>query len=266
MTKGTLKKIKGKLNEQNQVLYWMPIGEQEVYLNDLVGQEITLNFTGNIYCIDTGKKISKSYNNGFCYESYITRAACDICIMQPEKCHFHLGTCREPVWGENHCFIPHIVYLANTSNLKVGITRGTQVPTRWIDQGASEAIKLLEVPNRYAAGLIEVKLKEKFSDKTNWKKMLESEGQSMDLESLRSELQKVFLEEFKEYNAIWCESEKQIINFPLEHRPRSFKSTNFDKVDVVSGVLKAIKGQYLFINDEVINIRRHQGYEIEFLY
>jgi hypothetical protein len=62
---------------------------------------------------------------------------------------------------------PHIVYL-----VKRGKSRGdskTQVPTRWIDQGAIEAVSIVEVPNRYLAGITEVALNY-YADKTNGEK------------------------------------------------------------------------------------------------
>src|SRR5690606_22023386 len=132
-------------------------------------------------CIDTGRKIKKSYGQGFSFESFMTLAQCDTCIVRPELCHFQKGTCREPDWGEKNCIQPHIVYLANSSGLKVGITRKSQVPTRWIDQGASAAIALFEVKERKLSGLVEIELAKKLNDKTNWREMLKGDGGDVDL-------------------------------------------------------------------------------------
>ena len=115
-------------------------------------------------------------------------AQCDICIVRPEKCHYHEGTCREPDWADDHCMQPHIVYLANSSGVKVGITRHTQIPTRWIDQGASQALQIFRVPHRYLSGLVEVALKEHVSDRTDWRRMLKGSPKPVDLEQRRDEL------------------------------------------------------------------------------
>lgn len=258
-----LRKIRTDLIDNN-VEYFL--GKEDINLNSLIGNHISLKFTGNIYCIDTGKKITKSYGNGFSYESFISKAQCDVCIMQPEKCHYHLGTCREPQWGEKHCFQSHIVYLSMTPEVKVGITRKTQIPTRWIDQGASFALAIIEVPNRLASGLIEELLKNDLSDKTHWKKMLSSDATEESLKELAKSIITKYEKEILEFGGVILEDDVQQIYYPISKRPESFKSTNFDKEELVSGNLIGIKGQYLFIDQKVINIRRHQGYEVEIDY
>ncbi len=261
--KGTLLKLRSKLS-RGKVSYTLPIGSDEVELNDLIGKNISLEFTGNIYCIDSGKKIKKSYNNGYSYESFISKAACDTCIVQPEKCHYHLGTCREPLWGEEHCMIPHYIYLSVTSGIKVGITRSTQIPTRWIDQGAEQAIIMLEVPNRFSAGKVEVLLKSEFADKTAWRKMLSSSPEDIDLEKISKTIIKKYKKEFESYGVKVPDLKKQKIKFPIENYPEKISSLGFDKTALIEGKLEGIKGQYLYINRKVLNIRKHQGYEIVF--
>lgn len=167
---GTLSKLKSTLVEPIQ--YQLPVGDNLVSLNDYFGKPITLTFTGNIFCSNCGKKTKKSYSQGHCYVCMKKLASCDMCIMKPETCHFDQGTCREPKWGEENCMIPHYVYLANTSGLKVGITRHTQIPTRWIDQGATQALPIFKVQTRHQSGLVEVALAQFIADKTNWRNML----------------------------------------------------------------------------------------------
>ena len=130
---GALRKMRVKADDP--VSYWLPVGNREIELASLLGQSISLEYDGHINCIECGRSTRKSFNQGYCFPCLRALAACDMCIVKPELCHFHLGTCREPNWGEQHCMQPHVVYLANSSALKVGVTRQSQVPTRWIDQG-----------------------------------------------------------------------------------------------------------------------------------
>ena len=147
---GAVEKLTAQLDQNNIVQYQLPLasidadGEsQYIALNPLIGKKLTLNFHDKIACKHCGNKTKKSYSQGFCYPCMAKLAQCDMCIMKPETCHHHLGTCREPEWGEKHCMVDHYVYLSNTSALKVGITRHTQIPTRWIDQGATQAFPFL---------------------------------------------------------------------------------------------------------------------------
>ena len=144
---GRLRKMPAEAGDP--VAYNLAIGDKRITLNDLIGHKVRLNFDGVIRCIHCDRTTKKSFNQGYCYPCFRKLAACDSCIMSPEKCHYHLGTCREPEWGEANCMVEHVVYLANSSGLKVGITRATQVPTRWIDQGAVTAIPMLRVASRY---------------------------------------------------------------------------------------------------------------------
>ena len=127
------------------VNYEMPLGESRVPMNPLVGQRLVLEYLGKINCLHCGRKTNKSFNQGYCYPCFTRLAQCDSCIVSPEKCHYAAGTCREPEWGEANCMIDHVVYLANTSGLKIGITRNTQVPTRWMDQGAIQSLPIFRV-------------------------------------------------------------------------------------------------------------------------
>jgi hypothetical protein len=179
MKSGLIQKMHTTLNGVNAI-YNLPIGDEIINMNELIGKKISLSFNGEIRCFECGIKIKKSYSQGFCYPCCISLAKCDLCIMKPETCHHHLGTCREPLWGLENCFSQHIIYLANSSGLKVGITRASNIPSRWIDQGAISAIPLMSVDTRLKSGIIEDSLKEFVADKTNWRKMLKNEVAEVD--------------------------------------------------------------------------------------
>ena len=155
---GIIQKMSSKLS--SPVQYFLPLSQQDIHLNPLIGKQITLQFTGHIQCLHCGKRISKSYGQGYCYDHFMSLAQNDACMMSPEKCHFSKGTCRDNLFAERVCNQGHYVYLSNTSNVKVGITRTTQIPTRWIDQGANEAILIARVSSRYLAGCVETVCKQ----------------------------------------------------------------------------------------------------------
>jgi len=264
MIKGNIRKLKTTL--EDIVKYELPLSDELVHLNPLIGKSISLTHSGNIFCIDTGKKIKKAYGQGYSWDSFITLPECDQCIVKPELCHYAKGTCRDSSWGEKHCMQPHVIYLSLTSDLKIGITRRTQVPTRWIDQGAIRAIKLCEVKDRLTSGLIESEIAKSMSDKTNWRKMLKNEYPEIDLLEAKNEILKKFDTLFKKYEIIVLDDEITNINFPVENYPEKVSSFNFDKNPVIEGVLKGIKGQYLIFEKGVINMRKFQGYEISIEY
>lgn len=267
---GTLRKMTTEL--QLPVKYQLPLGEQLIELNPFIGKNIKLSYTGNITCVHCQRSIKKSFNQGFCYPCFISLAQCDMCIMKPETCHYAEGTCREPSWGEEFCFQPHYVYLANSSGVKVGITRHTQVPTRWIDQGAVQALPILKAQSRYISGLLEVVIAEHVSDKTSWQGMLKNLQEPVDLLAKRDELlllcQKplaAITEKFGEQAFGLLPEERPVdIQYPAMQYPAKVKSFNFDKVAEVEGILQGIKGQYLLLDTGVINIRKFTGYEVEF--
>ena len=266
---GTLSKLKAQLT--NPIQYQLPVGDELINLNDFMGKTITLTHTGNIFCSNCGKKTKKSYSQGHCFVCMKKLASCDMCIMKPETCHYDQGTCREPEWGENNCFVPHYVYLANTSGLKVGITRHTQIPTRWIDQGATQALPIFKVQTRLQSGLVEVALAEFIADKTNWRNMLKGISVDADLKAAAAHLIpqiQAKLDELAElFGATAIEKlDEDVIDlsFPVETFPSKVTSFNFDKNPEVSGVLQGIKGQYLIFDTGVINIRKFTSYEVSF--
>ncbi len=266
---GPLRKMVAKLDEQGQVSYQLPIGEQLLPLNELIGQSLSLHYHQHISCSHCGKKTNKSYSQGFCFPCMQKLAQCDMCIMKPETCHFAKGTCREPQWGETHCFIPHYVYLANTSGLKVGITRHSQVPTRWIDQGATQALPLFKVNTRLQSGLVEIALAEFIADKTNWRAMLKGDADTIDLQEKARQLVPLISDKLNDIRLTFGEDAVELLQadevsltFPVQAFPKKITSHNFDKTDVVGGTLMGIKGQYLLFDTGVINIRKFTSYHI----
>lgn len=262
MKTGSLRKLKAK--HQDIVQYYLPLGDEEVSLNDYIGKKVSLKFTGNIYCIDTGKKIKKAYGQGYSWESFVTLPECDQCIVQPELCHYASGTCRDSEWGDKHCMQPHVIYLSLTSGTKVGITRKTQVPTRWIDQGAVKAIKLCEVINRLTSGLVEIEIAKELGDKTNWRNMLKNVHPEVDLLELKKEVLKKYKSLLEKNKATILDDEIYTFNYPVETYPTKVTSFNFLKDPNIEDVLVGIKGQYLIFKSGVINIRKYQGYEVTF--
>ncbi|MGB2079383.1 MAG: DUF2797 domain-containing protein, partial [Vibrio sp.] len=177
---GTLTKMAAHL-DNDLTQYQVVIGEQNVDLNPYLNKTVRFEYTGNIFCSACGKKTKKSYAQGHCFVCMRKLASCDMCIMKPETCHYDQGTCREPSWGEANCMVDHYVYLSNTSSVKVGITRHTQIPTRWIDQGATQGLPIFKVKTRQLSGLIEVELAKLISDKTNWRTLLKQDGEPLPL-------------------------------------------------------------------------------------
>ena len=260
MYKGTIRKMNTKLTDS--VEYTLPIGEHKINMSSLIGEDIKLIYSGNIYCISCGNRTAKSFGQGFCYPCFRDSPMAAECIIRPELCRAHLGEGRDAEWEKKHHLRTHYVYLALSSGLKVGVTRGDQIPTRWIDQGASAGLILAEVPNRFLAGCIEVELKQYVSDKTNWQRMLKNEIADKDLIADKEILAGKLPNELKQY--VTTDSEIIEINYPAIEFPQKVKSLNFDKTPVVEGNLRGIKGQYLiFENGQVINMRKYTGYEIE---
>ena len=257
---------------EDTVQYHLPIGDDRIALNPLIGNPITLSFLGEINCIACGRKTSKSFSQGFCYPCFQSLAQCDSCIVKPEQCHYFEGTCREPQWGESHCLKDHYVYLANSSGIKVGITRGTQIPTRWMDQGATQALPIYRVKNRLISGLVEVALKQHVADKTHWQRMLKGDPESVDLAAKRDELfdtcvteMTTILDRYAEDALTPLTNEDEIsITYPVLEYPDKVKSLNFDKTPQITGTLRGIKGQYLILDSGVLNIRKFSGYKVRF--
>lgn len=252
------------------VHYTLALGEARINLNPLVNQKIRLDFLEIIQCQYCSRTIKKSYGDGFCYVCAQQLARADWCIMQPTRCHYHVNTCREPQWGEANCMIPYVVYLANTSGLKVGITRQSQVFTRWADQGASAAVPLLIVPNRRVSGFAEQVIAGHVSDKTHWQKMLKGPPEAENLLEYRESLLEKVKPELLEINekfaaeVIQWPHNPQVtqIEYPVARYLSKIASLSFNKQKVIEGTLLGIKGQYLMFEEGVLNLRKHSGYQI----
>ena len=259
---GQIKMMKTSL-VKDQAHYDLTIGSDTVNMTALVGKQIEINFQGQISCSNCGNKTSKSFSQGYCFPCARSLARCDLCIMKPETCHYHLGTCREPEWGLKNCFSSHVVYLANSSGPKVGITRETNIPGRWIDQGAISAIPILKVKSRLESGIVEAALKPFIADRTNWRKMLKNEVEIVDLISKKI----VLLEEVEalteELNGKWLDDAVVNIHYPVLKYPTKIVSLNLDKNPFISGTLEGIKGQYLLFDSGVINLRKYSSYHLE---
>ena len=256
-----LRKMDSKL--ESTIQYFLRTPGNSIAMNELIGKEISLLWSGVIYCSKCAKVTKKSFGEGFCFICFSNAAEASPCILHPELCEAHLGKGRDLEYEERNHNQPHFVYLAATDKVKVGVTRATQIPTRWIDQGASSSIILAETPNRYLAGCIEVALKDFFTDKTNWQNMLRNfQDESIDLEEEKWQVHDELPSDLTQY---WIENDEITnLNYPVLEYPEKVSSMSFDKTENIQGILTGIRGQYLiFDNKNVINIRRHTGYEIE---
>lgn len=266
---GSIAKMKTAI--ATPVEYALPVDDELIPMNDKIGRSLSLRYTGEIFCIACGRKTNKSFNQGYCFPCFRSLAQCDMCIMKPETCHYDQGTCREPEWAQQHCMQPHIVYLANSSGLKVGITRQSQVPTRWIDQGAVQALPIIRVQTRFQSGLVEVVIKQHVSDRTTWQRMLKNDVEPVDLAAKRDELFTTCADELSAINDRLGERVVELLpdesvvelSYPVLEYPKKVKSFNFDKQAEIEGTLMGIKGQYLIFDSGVINIRKFAGYHVE---
>ncbi|SFX24307.1 DUF2797 domain-containing protein [Marinospirillum alkaliphilum] len=239
----------------------------ELPLNPLLGQHIRLHFTGRINCIHCGRSTRKSFSQGYCYPCFTRLAECDTCLVRPETCHYQQGTCRDPGWGQQHCFRSHLVYLANTTGLKVGITRETGLATRWMDQGAVAALPLFRVQDRLASGRIESLLATELKDRTAWQAMLKNQVQPLDLvqeaQAVVARFEPV-LQAMPDLDYQLLVEQPLYFEYPVLAYPDKVRSLNPEKTPCIEGQLMGIKGQYLLLDTGVINLRKHTGYEVEF--
>lgn len=256
-----LKKM--RVENGNPIKYWLESAEGDLLMNDLIGKEIQLTFEGEINCCVCNRSTKKSFGSGFCYPCFMNAPENSECIIRPELCLGHEGKGRDLEWEKKNHVIPHTVYLALTSGVKVGITRGGNEFTRWIDQGAWKTIKLAEVPDRYTSGLVEVALKEYISDKTNWQRMLKDDrNEEIDLLDSKDELIERLPSELQDF--ISDDDQIYELVYPINKYPLKVKSLNFDKTAEIGGVLMGIRGQYLiFEGGKVINLRKFTGYNIK---
>lgn len=247
----------------NPVQYYLVFKNDFINLNQALKKKIKINFLA-YECLECGLD-KKIFRQGFCYDCFYSAPQAGDWIMQPELSRAHLGIeDRDLDYEKSVQLQPHVVYLANSSNVKVGVTRKSQIPTRWIDQGAHEAIEVVEVPNRYLAGIAEVALKQQVSDKTNWRKMLKNEVLDLDLKDLKEQLKTYLPTEVQPYYL--AEQQELEIQFPVLKYPQKPQSLQLDKTMEYEGILAGIKGQYLiFEDDTVFNVRNFEGYVVQIL-
>jgi len=270
LAEGQLNKMRITPVSGADVQYHLELGDSAVCMNDLLGKQLQLQWAGSINCTHCGRATKKSFSQGYCYPCFTRLAQCDSCMMSPEKCHFAAGTCREPEWAEQVCFSDHVVYLANSSGLKVGITRHTQVPTRWLDQGAAQALPIARVRNRGLSGLVEDLLRQQVADKTNWRALLKGNAVPLDLEAERDKLFAQFaqplaaLEQQEGPGSVELLNNAAVVDFsyPVSEYPSKISSHNLDKNPLVSGRLQGLKGQYLILDSGVINLRKFTSYQV----
>lgn len=259
--KGVLTKM--QTENGSPIQYYLIFEDDFLNVNQLLDKKISINFLGyRCLSCDMQKKI---YRQGFCYDCFFQSPQTAPWIISPELSKAHLGIeDRDLEYEKSVQLKPHVVYLANSSSVKVGVTRKTQIPTRWIDQGAHEAIEIVEVPNRYLAGIVEIALKDHVSDKTNWRMMLRNDLKDEDLVNWRNNLKQFIPEEALEY---YLENNSETnLQFPVLRYPEKPKPLNLEKSPYYEGILKGIKGQYLlFEDDTVFNIRSNEGYVVSII-
>lgn len=266
---GTLHKM--HVTHASPVRYELPIGEDKISVNELMGHHVHLRHTGNIFCIQCGRKTKKSFQQGYCFPCYRRLGECNLCMIHPERCLHGEGNCKPDDWVHASCLVPHIVYLANSSGLKVGITRQSQIPTRWIDQGAIQALPIFSTQNRFQAGVVEVALKKYVADKTNWRTMLGQANPKIDLVAERERLLQVASEALQKAQTTFEQGDIQLFSdsdvheflYPVIEYPQKLRILNLEKsTSGIGGLLMGIKGQYLIFDEGVINIRKYGGYEV----
>lgn len=252
------------------VAYSLPLDQIRLPLNPLIGTRLRLEYLGAIHCCHCGRRTRTSFSQGYCYPCMQALARCDLCIVSPEKCHHAAGTCREPDWAERFCMTDHLVYLANSSGAKVGITRASQAPTRWMDQGASQALPIMRVATRQQAGLLEDLLRAHVADRTNWRALLRGDAEPVDLPALRDHLFELAgagiaaLQQRFGLQAIQPLTDAPVtdIRYPVSAYPDKIASFNLDRQPSAEGRLLGIKGQYLLFDSGVINIRKYTSYQL----
>ncbi len=258
---GVLTKMQTELGDPIQ--YYLIFENDFLNVNQLLDRKISINFL-QYQCLNCALQ-KKIYRQGYCYDCFFSIPQAAAWVISPELSKAHLGIeDRDLAFEERAQLQPHIVYLANSSSVKVGVTRKSQVPTRWIDQGAHEAIEIVEVPNRYLAGITEVALKQHVGDKTNWRNMLKNDVKDEDLVAWRNRLRTYIPVEAEAY---FLENNTETnLQFPVLQYPKKPKPLNLQKTPFYEGVLKGIKGQYLIFDDEtVFNVRANEGYVVSII-
>lgn len=263
-----LRKMRTELTASHDADYFLPqihilSYSGEVGVNAWLGKMVRIEFTGNIHCIVTGKAIKKTYGEGLSYDAWLSSPLGNPAIVHPELSRIHEGIAlRDKEWEEKHHNQPHYVYLSRTSGVKVGVTRSTNLYSRWIDQGATEGIIVAHTPYRQLAGLIEVALKNHMADKTAWQAMLKGEcNDNVPLTVHKDKILHLLPADFEDFFS--DDDTEHSINYPIIHLPIKPKSLKLDTSPIINKRLVGIKGQYfIFDDDSVLNIRAHSAYEV----
>lgn len=266
--RGAISKMRIALDAPAQ--YSLRLNDAQYALNPLIGQTVRLEFLGSIHCTHCDRVTKKSFAQGYCWPCFSKLAQCDSCIMSPEKCHYEAGTCRDPQWAQDFCMTDHFVYLANSTGVKVGITRRSQLPTRWLDQGAIQAVPIFRVATRQQSGFVEDVLRSQVTDRTNWRALLKGDVEPVDLIAIREQLLERCAEPLQALQqrfglqAIQPITDVDVLEmaYPVEAYPAKISSFNLDKKPVAEGTLIGIKGQYLLFDTGVINIRKYTSYQL----
>lgn len=266
--RGAISKMRIAMDAPAQ--YSLRLNDAQYALNPLIGQTVRLEFLGSIHCTHCDRVTKKSFAQGYCWPCFSKLAQCDSCIMSPEKCHYEAGTCRDPQWAQDFCMTDHFVYLANSTGVKVGITRRSQLPTRWLDQGAIQAVPIFRVATRQQSGFVEDVLRSQVADRTNWRALLKGDVEPVDLIAIREQLLERCAEPLQALQqrfglqAIQPITDVDVLEmaYPVEAYPAKISSFNLDKKPVAEGTLIGIKGQYLLFDTGVINIRKYTSYQL----
>ena len=258
---GVLSKMQTQIHENN-IAYFLLLEENFLHVNQLINKTIHLEHLG-YSCLGCAAD-TILFRQGYCKKCFFKNPALADWVMKPELSKAHLNIAhRDLAYEKSVQLQPHIVYIALTSGAKVGVTRKSQIPVRWIDQGAVQALKMLEVHNRYLAGIAEVALKKYLSDKTSWRKMLRCEVDFQDLKTLKRSLKTHVPDEVKKY--FLEEDEIYHFSYPLLKIPEKPKSLPLKPNMNYQGTLKGIKGQYLIFEDgTVLNVRSNAGNTLRF--
>lgn len=253
MYSGQLKDLDGRLDETIQ--YDLQIGDQTVHLNQLLGKTIRLEHTGEKNCVLCGRKAPKLFDRGYCFPCVRSRPETDLCQVKPHECHYE--TCRDQTWGDRYCMTPTYLYLAKSSGIKIGLSRN--IPGRWVNQGAVQAVLIGQAPNRKIAGELEHHLAQSMPDKTDWRKMLKGEVVSTDLAQVRDQVLSSIPEQWREH--LLPAQELVSLTYPVVTHPTKVASLNLDK-GPAEGELWGIKGSYLILSSGVLNVSKWVGYRV----
>jgi hypothetical protein len=258
-----------QLNKENQVEYY--IKENNFFFNSIIGRKVTILLRGLGKCAHCKKPLKNRMYDAYCRACFYALPYLDFCMLRPEKCHLHLGTCRDSVWGKENCFSPHYLYISYTSDFKVGVTRCSVALRRWITQGAIYALPLVVAPSRKIAGMLEDYLKKFEKHTTNWRNMLRMPNNAPLMQTFDSKRSKInlHLQELltqSEYTGVELVNYSKIqISYPYLYLLEKIKTVNLLNLKQFSDVLIGIKGQYLIFDTAVLNLSSHWGLEVDFI-